>query len=88
MKKLVFLTFAFAGQACIAQSDVLLSKAEDSLRRGVSFFYSINIHGGYVYYVTTDFSRRWGEVPIGANTIEVQSPGAPAVGQSFLAVYR
>ena len=88
MKKLVFLIFAFAGQACIAQNDVLLSKAEDSLRRGVSFFHSINIHGGYVYYVTTDLSLRWGEVPTGANTIEVQPPGTPAVGQSFLAAYR
>ncbi len=41
-----------------------------------------------MYYVTTDFSLRWGEVPSGANTIEVQPPGTPAVGQSFLAAYR
>ncbi len=67
--------------------DELRVQAEASLRKGVAFFHSINAHGGYVYNVTPDLSRRWGEGPKDANTVEVQPPGTPAVGQSFLRVY-
>lgn len=66
----------------------LRKQAEASLRKGVAFFHSIHSQGGYVYYVTPDLSRRWGESPASAETIEVQPPGTPAVGQSFLYAYR
>lgn len=69
-----------------AQSN-LGSDAEVALKKAVTYFHSINSHGGYVYYVTPDLSRRWGEGPKDAETIEVQPPGTPAVGQSFLQVY-
>lgn len=59
-----------------------------SLEKGAAFFHTINSHGGYVYHVTPDLSQRWGEGPKDADTIEVQPPGTPAVGQSFLRVYR
>ena len=59
-----------------------------SLEKGVAFFQTINSHGGYVYYVTPDLSQRWGEGPKDADTIEVQPPGTPAVGQSFLRAYQ
>lgn len=59
-----------------------------SLEKGVAFFQTINSHGGYVYHVTPDLSQRWGEGPKDADTIEVQPPGTPAVGQSFLRAYR
>jgi hypothetical protein len=38
--------------------------------------------------VTPDLSLRWGEEPLDADTIEVQPPGTPAVGQSFLRAYK
>lgn len=66
----------------------LMSQAEISLQKGVAFFHSVNTHGGYVYYVTPDLSLRWGEGPKDAETIEVQPPGTPAVGESFLRVYQ
>ena len=66
----------------------LKEEAERSLRNGVSFFYSINAHGGYVYHVLPDLSQRWGEGPKDADTVEVQPPGTPAVGRSFLQVYQ
>ncbi len=72
----------------IAQTPDLKKQVEASLQKGVSFFYSINSHGGYVYYVTPDLSLRWGEGPKDAETIEVQPPGTPAVGQSFLRAYQ
>jgi hypothetical protein len=66
----------------------LRERVEASLQKGVAFFYSINAHGGYVYYVTPDLSLRWGEVPVDAETVEVQPPGTPAVGQAFLRAYK
>lgn len=74
--------------AFYASGDDLKDKAETSLKKGVAFFYSINSHGGYVYHVTPDLSLRWGEGPKDKETIEVQPPGTPAVGQSFLRVYQ
>ena len=44
-------------------ADNLEEQAENSIRKAVTFFHSINTHGGYVYYVTPDLSRRWGEGP-------------------------
>ncbi len=71
-----------------AQALSLAAEAETSLKKAVTYFYSINSHGGYVYFVTPDLSRRWGEGPKDAETIEVQPPGTPSVGQSFLRVYK
>ena len=65
----------------------LVQRALDTLNRAVTYFYSINTHGGYVYYITPDLSQRWGESPADAFTIEVQPPGTPAVGQTFLRAY-
>lgn len=78
---LLFPAFSF-GQA------ELREQANASLQKGIAFFHSINTHGGYVYNVTPDLSLRWGEGPKDAETIEVQPPGTPAVGQSFLRAYR
>jgi hypothetical protein len=55
---------------------------------GIAFFYSINTYGGYVYYVTTDLKERWGESRADEHTIEVQPPGTPAVGMTFLRANR
>lgn len=72
---------------CVCGTD-LREQAEASLRKGVAFFHSINTQGGYVYYVTPDLSLRWGEVPANTETIEVQPPGTPAVGLSFLRAFK
>ncbi|XOV91382.1 MAG: pectate lyase [Bacteroidota bacterium] len=71
-----------------AEASDLSKKAESSLKKGVSFFFSINAHGGYVYNVTPDLKLRWGEGPKDEHTIEVQPPGTPAVGLSFLKAYQ
>ena len=73
--------------ACLSADD-LRPQAEAALARGVAFFQTIHTHGGYVYAVTPDLSQRWGEGPKDAHTIEVQPPGTPAVGQSFLRAYQ
>ena len=66
----------------------LLREAVTSLEKGIAFFYSINIDGGYVYHYTLDLSEKWGEGKTDDRTIEVQPPGTPSVGMSFLQAYR
>ncbi|MDI1250718.1 MAG: hypothetical protein PSV13_17785 [Lacunisphaera sp.] len=73
--------------ACLS-ADELRPQAEAALAKGVAFFQTINAHGGYVYAVTPDLSQRWGEGPKDADTIEVQPPGTPAVGQAYLRAYQ
>jgi hypothetical protein len=74
--------------AVSSQAEDLREQVAASLEQGVAFFHTINSHGGYVYHVTPDLSQRWGEGPKDADTIEVQPPGTPAVGQSFLRAYQ
>ncbi|MDA3879537.1 MAG: hypothetical protein PF436_04045 [Prolixibacteraceae bacterium] len=80
---IAIMLFAF----CANGAD-LRKQVEASLKKGVAFFYTTNTHGGYVYNVTPDLSLRWGEGPKDEHKIEVQPPGTPAVGQSFLRVYQ
>ncbi|MBV6640093.1 MAG: hypothetical protein KI791_05230 [Cyclobacteriaceae bacterium] len=82
---LLFLTFLLSFND---EASDLSKKAEEALKKGVSYFYSINSNGGYVYYVTPDQSLRWGESPADAQTIEVQPPGTPAVGLAFLKAHQ
>lgn len=72
----------------LATAADIQQEAEECLARAVSYFHSINTHGGYVYYVTPDLSQRWGESPADEHTIEVQPPGTPAVGMSFLRAWQ
>ncbi|HOI28524.1 MAG TPA: pectate lyase [Melioribacteraceae bacterium] len=86
----IIVNFLFAvGQNSFAQeNDRLLKKAEESLKKGIEYFHSINIQGGYVYFYTTDLKEKWGEGSTDDSTIEVQPPGTPAVGLSFLKAYK
>ncbi|NQV32457.1 MAG: hypothetical protein HQ515_07165 [Phycisphaeraceae bacterium] len=68
--------------------DVSIEAVQTCIDKGIAFFHSINTQGGYVYYVTVDLKQRWGESVADAETIEVQSPGTPAVGMTFLTAYR
>jgi hypothetical protein len=69
-------------------ADDLRPQAEAALAKAVAFFPSVSVHGGYVYAVTPDLAQRWGEDPADADTVEVQPPGTPAVGQSYLRIWR
>lgn len=73
--------------AALQATDDLRPQAEAALAKAVAFFPTISSHGGYVYAVTPDLAQRWGEDPADPDTVEVQPPGTPAVGQSFLRAY-
>jgi hypothetical protein len=67
----------------------LAIRAEDALKRSIAFYHSIAIEGGYGYYSSLDLKTLWGEgPPMDDRTIEVQPPGTPAVGMSFLRAYQ
>lgn len=69
-------------------SPELVSEARLTLKKGIRYFHSIAIHGGYVYNYTLDMKEKWGEGRTDDETIEVQPPGTPAVGMSFLRAYK
>lgn len=66
----------------------LVSDAEVCLEKGIVYMQTLAIEGGYVYHYTLDGKEKWGEGKTDDRTIEVQPPGTPAVGMSFLAAYR
>lgn len=86
-KSFVFFLFVVLTCHSFAQAPVQRARVEASLKKGIEFFQTVNIHGGYVYYVTPDLKLHWGEGSTGVEVIEVQPPGTPAVGQSFLRAY-
>lgn len=68
--------------------DALAAEAEQCLHKGITYFQSLAIEGGYVYHYTLDAKEKWGEGKTDDRTVEVQPPGTPAVGMSFLKAYR
>jgi len=66
----------------------LAKEVEHCLEKGIAFMQTLAIEGGYVYYYTLDGKEKWGEGKTDDRTIEVQPPGTPAVGMSFLRAYR
>ncbi|MEZ5038451.1 MAG: pectate lyase [Saprospiraceae bacterium] len=66
----------------------LAAAAKHSLEKGIAFFQSLAIEGGYVYHYSLDGKEKWGEGKTDDRTIEVQPPGTPAVGMSFLKAFR
>jgi len=96
MKRLILLIallfqFYFTGfiQAQTKQDfSSLAADAELSLEKGIAFIQSLAIEGGYVYHYSIDGKEKWGEGKTDDRTVEVQPPGTPAVGMSFLRAYR
>lgn len=59
-----------------------------ALKAACSFYRDkVASHGGYVYFYSDDLSRRWGEGKATPETIFVQPPGTPTVGEAYLAAY-
>ena len=69
-------------------AEVSRAQAGAAIERGINYFHSLSNRGGYVYFLTPDLSRRWGEGVLDENTIEVQPPGTPAVGMALLNAYK
>ncbi len=76
--------------------DALMNDALKVLDKGIKYFHSISINGGYVYTYTLDLKGRWGEGLMGRGKdgqasptqIWIQPPGTPTVGEAFLRAYK
>lgn len=59
-----------------------------ALKKAASYFREkVASRGGYVYYYSLDLSDRWGEGKFNADTIFVQPPGTPTVGEAYLRAF-
>lgn len=64
------------------------AEARATLEKAVGFFVdTIARHGGYVYKYSDDLAHSQGEVVTGLDTVWVQPPGTPEVGQALLDVF-
>ena len=78
----------FGQQSNLIEINKVTHDAEVALEKGIRFYHSISIKGGYVYNYTLDMKEKWGEGLTDDFTIEVQPPGTPAVGMAFLRVFQ
>jgi hypothetical protein len=62
--------------------------AAATLRQAVRFFsQDVSSHGGYLWRYSGDLSLREAEGQAGRETVWVQPPGTPAIGEAFLDAY-
>jgi PelA/Pel-15E family pectate lyase len=63
----------------------LRAEAVSSLKKAATYFRThAASHGGYVYYVSADLQRRWGEGEASPDQIFTEPPGTPSVGIAYL----
>lgn len=69
-----------------AQEDTRLrEQAAVALDRAIAFYADrVSAHGGYVYKYSADLTKREGEGRADPDTVWVQPPGTPSVGEAFL----
>ena len=64
------------------------NEVRSALLKAVHFYHgNVSRHGGYVWACSGDLRLREGEGVVGEETIWVQPPGTPAVGEAFLDAY-
>ncbi|HET6423447.1 MAG TPA: pectate lyase [Planctomycetaceae bacterium] len=71
-----------------AAADDLPAQARAAMDRGVAFFHQqVAAHGGYVYLYSADLKKQEGEGKTTRETVWVQPPGTPSVGEAFVRAY-
>jgi PelA/Pel-15E family pectate lyase len=76
------------GQSLRGADVVSKDEARAALEKAVAFFVdTIARHGGYVYAYSDDLAHSQGEGATGPDTVWVQPPGTPEVGQALLDVF-
>lgn len=72
----------------VCQDSPSVDEVTAALLKASTFFHGeVAVEGGYVYYVSPDFSRRLGEGKASPTEIWVQAPGTPTVGMAYLSAY-
>lgn len=76
---------AFTSFAAAADAPPTRDEATAALLKAVRFFHEqAGVRGGYVWQYSGDLKLREGEGTLGPDTVWVQPPGTPAVGEAFL----
>ncbi len=71
-----------------AQDALTREQAADALRKAVTFFSeNVSTEGGYLWRYSADLAKREGEGKADDQTVWVQPPGTPSVGQALLYAY-
>lgn len=69
-------------------ADDLPAQVRAAMDRGVAFFHQqVAAHGGYVYLYSADLKKQEGEGKTTRETVWVQPPGTPSVGEAFVRAY-
>ena len=72
-----------------AQTQPLAKQAEDAMLKATRFMVEeVSTEGGYVWFYTTDLSRRWGEMEAYKSMIWIQDGGTVTAGHTLLDAYR
>lgn len=81
----ITLATIFCASPTLAAENDLRAQAYSALNRGVAFYHQkVASHGGYVYFYSADLSKQEGEGKTTRETVWVQPPGTPSVGEAFL----
>lgn len=83
-----YLLLLCACTASMAESVLDAARAEDALKKAVTFFHEqVAAEGGYGWQYSDDLARGEGEGRITATQYWVQPPGTPTVGETILEAY-
>src|SRR5690606_15268386 len=85
---ILFLSLSTNLQVSSQKKDLQSEVRQTMLRATRYMVEKVSTNGGYVWYYTPDFSRRWGEMEAYKTMIWVQSPGTVSMGHLFLDAYR
>jgi PelA/Pel-15E family pectate lyase len=82
------LAVLLVGVPSVLAADPLAGQAQAAVVKAAAFYHDrVAVHGGYVYQYSADLSLREGEGKTDLDTVWVQPPGTPTVGQAFLIAY-
>ncbi|MEJ6979649.1 pectate lyase [Pedobacter sp. P351] len=85
----IALSYLVINDTARAQTNSLAQKAEKAMVKATKFMVDeVSTEGGYVWYYTTDLSRRWGEMEAYKSMIWIQGGGTVTVGHTLLDAYR
>lgn len=77
------------GQQSALLDSALRQQAVSAIGQAGRWYHAnVAVHGGYVYYTSTDLKTRWGEGLATPTQIWVQPPGTPTVGLAYLRAWR
>jgi PelA/Pel-15E family pectate lyase len=84
----ISITFLLFNSPICAQKNKLADRAKETMLKATQFMVEkASTNGGYVWYYSPDFSRRWGEMEAKSTMIWTQPPGTPSMGNLFLDAY-